>query len=199
MVEKSELCLILASKKMKHFTYIFLISFAGAILFSFTQKDKLPIIYWNEARLLTWDDFQGKDKELKKIRKSRKYKNTLAVCDSRIEYNLAKKDINAVFHKKTSFKAPVGRLNEALLRHEQYHFNITELYVRKFKAFIHNKKDSINHEIYFNILNEFEMKHQEFQKKYDSETQHSNDIQAQLSYELKIDSLLNYLNEFRPN
>jgi thymidylate synthase len=187
-----------AIQKMKHFTYILLISFIGALLFSFTQKDKHTIIYWNEDRLLTWDDFQGKKKELTKLRKSQKNKNTLAVCDSRIEFNLAKNDINAVFHKKTSLKAPIERLNEALLSHEQYHFNITELYVRKFKAFIHNKKDSIQHETYFNILNEFQKDHQEFQKKYDSETQHSNDIQAQLSYELKIDSLLNYLNEFRP-
>lgn len=183
---------------MKYFTYILLISFVGVLLFSFTRKDKHPIIYWNEARLLTWDDFQGKKKKLKEFRKSQKNKNALAVCDSRIEYNLAKNDINAVFHKKTSLKAPIERLDEALLRHEQYHFNITELYVRKFKAFIHNKKDSIQSETYFSILNKFKKDHQEFQKIYDSETQHSNDIQAQLSYELKIDSLLNYLNEFRP-
>ena len=76
--------------------------------------------------------------------------------------------------------------------HEQLHFDITEVYARKLRQELAKTKFSKNakaevKEIYRNILKELN----DFQNKYDSETNFSRDTVQQLIWNKKIKKALN--------
>jgi len=84
-----------------------------------------------------------------------------------------------------------------LLKHEQLHFDITELFTRKFRKELStmNFSEKVKSEIkvvYQRITNE----KVSVQKQYDLETDHSKNEQAQKAWQLKIDSELQKLLEF---
>lgn len=89
-------------------------------------------IEWSASRKLTWDDFKGPpDIE--------KYPDALAATNSGFGYansiNLFKANkihVKTIFYTNTSFVLPKGR-NDYVLRHEQIHFDITEIYSRKLR------------------------------------------------------------------
>jgi hypothetical protein len=184
--------------------FILLIGIAFVFLFSFTQKEK-DVICWSENRPLTWDDFKGKKSDLKKLRKGRKHKKTLALCSTTIEYDLEKSmkngkdDVRAVFNKKKSLKAPKEFLDDFILKHEQYHFNITELYVRKFRKGIEPLRDTLKFNAFNDILKDYMVQWKVYQSEYDSVTEHGSDRLVQIDFEEKIDIALKELEDYKSN
>lgn len=127
-------------------------------------------ISWQESRKLTWDDFKG-EPDLNS------FPNALAVTNSGMSYESERqlfKDgkvfIQSVFNTYQSWVLPEGR-TDYVLRHEQIHFDLTEIYTRKLrKAFIDSRITSSDayeaRQIFDKITSELSAK----QDQYDTET-----------------------------
>ncbi len=127
-------------------------------------------ISWSEHRKLTWDDFKGEPDLVN-------FPNALAVTNSGMSYESerqlfsnGKVFIQSMFNTYQSWVLPEGR-TEYVLRHEQIHFDLTEIYTRKLrKAFQDANITSTDaykaREIFDKISSELSMK----QDQYDAET-----------------------------
>jgi hypothetical protein len=116
---------------------------------------------------------------------------------SSIEYTknkLGKWQVYAYMNEKFSWK--IARDKDGLL-HEQYHFNITELFARKLRQQIVLQKLLIESiafkQLYFKMLRMLN----EMQNKYDTETEHSLNETLQLQWQKYIDEELAKLDEFK--
>ncbi|SDS51112.1 hypothetical protein SAMN04515667_2338 [Formosa sp. Hel1_31_208] len=128
-------------------------------------------IEWTQDRKLTWDDFKGEPDILN-------FPNALAVTNSGFSYESARnlfKDgklyVQSVFSTYQSWVLAKGR-NDYVLRHEQIHFDLTEIYTRKLRKAFSDAKINSNKLreaklIFDKISSELEFK----QDQYDAETQ----------------------------
>lgn len=161
-----------------------------------TSKQKDEIIPWKADATLTWSDFKGKPD------KSSPYK---AMTFSSISSNLLvfsekelKIEISCHFIKNKSWKKAE---TDELLKHEQVHFDITELAARKMRQRLSllKLKDLNQNNIKAKldkIFNTSTKEQQQMNKKYDSETDHSINKKEQEEWEVKIQNELEKLNEF---
>lgn len=127
-------------------------------------------ISWSEHRKLTWNDFKGEPDLIN-------FPNALAVTNSGMSYESERqffKDskvfIQSMFNTYASWVLPEGR-TDYVLRHEQIHFDLTEIYTRKLrKAFQDANITSSDafkaRQIFDKISSELSMK----QEQYDAET-----------------------------
>jgi len=80
-------------------------------------------------------------------------------------------------------------MQDITIKHEQYHFNLTEVYSRKLNDFIENTPDLSEGDITKRLLSlRAELKQE--QSDYDEESNHSLNYDIQRLWEFKIDSLL---------
>lgn len=135
---------------------------------------------WKPDFRLSWNDFKGSIPE---------NSNAAATTASGISYNFSTyyegKEIKIDF-KVQSFFYPTKSwykpkvCNEVTLLHEQLHFDITELYARKLRerlanaTFSKNVKEEVR-KIYKTTLRQLN----DFQNKYDSETNYSRNLPVQ--------------------
>jgi len=153
---------------------------------------------WNAGEKLKWSDFKATPD------RSHPY---AAITYSGMSYGFSADVVNgevSVDYKINCFfvsnKSWVKRRylgDVELLKHEQLHFDITELFTRKFRKELStmNFSEKVKSEIkvvYQRITNE----KVSVQKQYDLETDHSKNEQAQKAWQLKIDSELQKLLEF---
>ena len=169
----------------------------GLVFFSsFLRQDGKDVILWNEARLLTWDDFKGKPQKrfaaastaydiLKDVKKG--------------EGNKATVSVRAVFFCKTSWKDS-NWAEETILAHEQKHFDIVELFSRKLRKLLQNavyknykrveeKADSL----YAIIDKQMDVYHD----KYDDETNGSMNGEKQREWNKKIMAEIKTLEQYK--
>ncbi len=143
-------------------------------------------INWSADRKLTWDDFKGVPDTLN-------YPNTLAMTNSGFGYesgvNMLKEGkvfIQSVFNTNKSWVVVEGR-NDYVLRHEQIHFDITEIYSRKLRkeladANITSKNAEKAKPIFNRIFSEMELR----QQRYDQETQRGDKRETQEHWEAVV-------------
>jgi hypothetical protein len=174
---------------------LFLVSI---LLFLFTQSEPSERYTYQELPVLNWEDFKGVPP-----------KNAIyfASVNSSLGYTFTSKKVNgqlhvdvkveSYFYPQLSWKKKLTENNSKLLKHEQLHWDITELYARKLRAAFQNyvPKSNPKKEVDF-IFRKFEKERQSEQKFYDRETRHGtiNDIQSQ--WELKIMEELFKLSEY---
>jgi hypothetical protein len=137
--------------------------FAGQV-----QEDT---ILWTKSYKLDYSDFQG-PQQLR--RDSGATYDTLSISSCSIKYYIridsGRKKINAqaIFLKKKSWmigKAP------SVLKHEQGHFDITEIYAKRFQKIVNESNISDTHEFILLISSSYKQIGEEClqeQKKYDS-------------------------------
>ncbi|MDO3696048.1 hypothetical protein QVZ41_14440 [Wenyingzhuangia sp. chi5] len=158
-------------RKMKHLFYILIISSINVI------GQQKPI-YWKQNEKLTWEDFQGKADPKSSGNAKTTYKiditpSNIIVDENDNIHNYKKLSTVAIFYKDLSWSKEKNK-NSLLLKHEQLHFDIAELYARKikikFREAINRKetKFSVYQKIYSDLWNECRL----YQKKYDKETIH---------------------------
>ena len=149
----------------------------------------------NDHNLLTWDDFKGRPD-----RSSPYFANTA----SGFEFEMELKGDSIIiflpcyFEKKGSW-VKKGQGTAALLAHEQLHFDITELHVRKMRqAFINLGSVSLKtvNKNAEKIIKEFSKESSKRQNQYDKETNHSIKVQQQVEWEKQIETEMNELNNF---
>lgn len=141
-------------------------------------------IEWTPGRKLTWDDFKGEpDNET--------FPNAVAVTNSAISFESGSfnpfKDgkvfVRNMFNTNGSWVIPKGK-TDYVLKHEQIHFDITEIYTRKLRkalidANVTTKNSSRAYDIFNSIKNEWEEK----QERYDYDTKNGVKKETQEEWE----------------
>lgn len=160
---------------------------------SISRAQNTDTLYWTPERKLVWDDFKGAPDT---------QTNLLAMTYAGIGFQLAcendklKANIFCYFNQKNSWTK--DKESEYLLRHEQLHFDLTELYTRKLRQRINEVSDPCGknfgklNNIYQVIFTECENE----QNLYDKESNHSMNKQKQQEWELQIAKDLKTMEKF---
>lgn len=162
----------------------------------FSQMEELKI-YWNEDRLLTWEDFQGPPDSKVPFHASTSsgigFSWSMKSSKEGTEF---KYEITNSFNPDRSW-VKEGKESEHLLAHEQLHFDISELHARKFRKELKAYKitKSIKQDLN-TIYTKNERARQKMQRSFDSETKHSQNKEAQEKWQTFIASELNRLEAF---
>ena len=162
----------------------------------FSQENK-DIIPWSYDRSLTWDDFKGR---------VNKRSNFDALTSASFGFNYKYLSgqyytfiISVGFDEKSSW-VKMENATDDLLKHEQGHFDINEIYARLcIKELQHVKvknMDKFGKEVekVFDKVNRQMMK---FQDEYDKETNHSKVKDKQIEWNAKIENLLKETAEYK--
>ncbi len=180
----------------KIYKYLIFISFSLLLILGIIEKDVFirgGNIYWNSDKLPGWNAFRG-------------YPNYLTEYDAEIssyfnykilDDNFDSVSVETVMYPNHSWAKKTIRNSEYGLRHEHYHFNISEVTARKFrKAISELSKESLNKKtiksLYYRYLRDLGR----VQDKYDKDTQHSLLRERQKDWEYITDSLLNTLSYY---
>lgn len=167
--------------------------FIGVQTSSAQPQDCIQCIPWSENRKLTWSDFKAKP---------RKASPNEALTDSGMSIELecdgttSKAVVKCYFNASKSWTK--SKDSDYLLAHEQLHFDITELFVRKLRqqlSVFGNDCDKLNKHIesYYNKnYREFV----KYQDQYDRETRHSLNKEKQAYWEQKVTRELAELKPF---
>lgn len=171
------------NKKYKFQLSLVIIAFISFSFNSAFQKED-TVIYWQTDRKLTWDDFQGEVPT---------NTNLSAMSHTGMEHNYTFKnnileiDAQCSFEKLKSW-SKINNRTDALLKHEQGHFDITEIYIRKFRKQIteieFNSKNI--HEKFENNMRKINSEYNNCQNLYDKETNHHINQKKQAEWEEKI-------------
>lgn len=154
---------------------------------------------WSESYKLSWADFEGKPN----------YQvNAVAITASGISFGFSVKETNSKivsfttevfchFYPEQSWYKPAVA-DAHVLGHEQLHFNITELYARKFRQRISKLKVSNTIKTELRQLNKTINKElADMQDKYDAETNYSRNFENQSKWESYISEELKKLSKYK--
>ena len=168
---------------MKHL--ILLLVFSGITLIANAQ------VKWDDNRPLVWSDFKGP------VDESKTYSAfTHALCKYSYHWRrtgntyTVKVKLESYFDEQTSWSRS-EKQSDALLKHEQLHFDINELFMRKMMIAFNEKIYTSNYagelkEIFAQYLKDV----QAMQDQYDLETAHSRIRDKQLEWEASIHNQL---------
>lgn len=157
-------------------------------------------IIWEEGKKLTWDNFKSPVNR-------KKNPDVAAYTHCGWEFYSEKSSdpkapvtitIQTLFHEDKSWK-DVKRMDDYILLHEQKHFDIAELFVRKFRKAVAEKiKNSEDYNKYFKaIYDGISVDYKNFQMAYDSETRHGIDKEKQNEYNQLISEQLDNLKSYQ--
>lgn len=153
----------------------------------FTPKQDEDFIRWQENKKLTWDDFKAPPQKIG---------NTAALTTTHLGFSYsvsngkATYEINCGFQKSRSWGLVK---NDWILKHEQGHFDIAEIFARKlFKLVSEYRFDKTSFQkdldvIYKSVMDEKE----KFQQQYDNESDYSRNKPKQEEWIKKIEKELN--------
>jgi hypothetical protein len=154
-------------------------------------------LYWSSNRKLKWSDFQSS------VSKNKIYSNVSAVTVSSIRRSIQQFDyevpdyfVIAYFNKRESWTKDTNSFN--LLNHEQGHFDIIEVRARMIRQEIQKLKNEDNFDLqdYEDAIAKITAQNDSLNDKYDLETRHGTDYEAQSKWNGKIAVLLKELNQF---
>jgi hypothetical protein len=167
------------------------------LVISQTHSDEVSMT-WKASSPLTWADFKGTPN----VNKSAvaltatgiTFGYSLATIDKKIVDYTA--DVKAHFYPNKSWCLK-EKVDPYILKHEQLHFNITELYARLFRKKLKGLRvnQKISHQL-DDLHRSINQAVDETQKRYDAETKHSINIEAQKAWEDSITEALKNLEEF---
>jgi len=157
------------------------------ILFLFLSIS-LPVndavkMQWNENRQLTWDDFRGvPDLDggyVASTNSGMSFSFSYKVKEGKMTMEY---EILCNFYPELSWYKP-DLVTDYILKHEQTHFDISELYTRKLRkameetSFSNNPKEEVNE-----LYQKMENARRQLQAKYDSETDHSKNEPVEIQW-----------------
>ena len=145
---------------------------------------RTPIL--TEWRQLTWDDFEGT------VRPFTYWAAGINSYVDIVQDSLGTYRAIAVQNNQLSWRKAKLNNEDYVLKHEQYHFNITEYHARKLNKRL-SEIDQTNPVMVKNELNKIRRETNELQFKYDREASHGSNKRQQKLWEIKIDSMLNTL------
>jgi len=178
---------------MKHNRFFTFCVLTGLFLLFTSGKDTPDTIYWSESDGLEWDDFEGQPRH--------DYADVSALTSSGIVHYKGCKDgkinykVRAYFEKEESWVKEEAR-TEHHLRHEQIHFDITELYARKLRKILSDRSFKCEQEAAFEeCVNNFVANWHSEQQSFDAHSRHSLNKDAQQEWYYRIEMELSLLND----
>lgn len=154
---------------------------------------------WSEAQKLTWADFKAT---------ADANSDAVALTASGITFGYSVKTsgrriidfstfVEAHFYPNKSWYI-YERANDYILGHEQLHFDITELYVRKFRQQLDRLVANQNIKAQMNQINvAINQALDKTQKTYDAQSNHSINVEAQKYWETFINEELEKLDKYK--
>ncbi len=177
---------------------IAVIAFFGTNSAVAQSKKCKDCIEWSAARKLSWSDFRGTPKNASR---NEALTDSGMSIDLQCDNSSSTVTIQCYFNRQRSWTK--DKESKYLLAHEQLHFDITELFVRKLRkqiAALGNDCQKLNQHIeeYYNKNYRAFVR---YQHAYDSESKHSLNKEMQAYWEKKVARELKELEEFasRPN
>ena len=170
---------------LREFNYNKLIGSFAIVLFSAYTCTAMAqdTLHWTATDTLSWNDFKGKPN----ISSSH-----LAISSTGISYSLHSTEndydytVAAFFNRSLSWRKPTADLK--ILKHEQGHFDITEIFARKVDSALHQLhpdratiKTTIDQ-----LVKKYVDEKNEYQRKYDLETSFGTNVTTQLEWEVFI-------------
>lgn len=153
-------------------------SIVGQIL---PEKENDTIIVWSKYRKLDWNDFQRSVHKETRGAQSDIGIDVLSIPTKNKDYKYV---VLTYFYKLRSSTATTSPV---VLKHEQLHFDIAELFARKMRIkieLLNKKKFDIDN--YNNAIDAIYQNYYLYQEKFDKETGHSLVIENQKYWEEKI-------------
>lgn len=159
-----------------------------AFLFCELAYSQYPVIYWNENAPLKWEYFSGKAKDTSTFDAE-----VFAEVRYTYQFNSANNyafDVYAQVDPQTSW-CKGAKQSAELLKHEQLHFDIAEVFARRIKQAFENYQytENFSSEI-LEIFNQKKAEYHAVQRRYDEETNHSTDKEKQRFWEQQIQNEL---------
>lgn len=165
----------------------------------FVQDDE-PVLTWNDSYKLSWQDFKAKpnfaDSAVAITASGITFGFSITQTD-RDEVVSFSSEVHAHFYPEESWYK-IERADDHILGHEQLHFDITELFARKFRYQISQLKlsNSIRRQLK-KIHNDINSELSQMQKKYDKETDFSRNFEFQAKWKIFIDAELKRFSKFK--
>ncbi|MDY8136339.1 hypothetical protein [Aquimarina sp. 2201CG5-10] len=174
--------------KPRYYSYISLLLLGIIITFGYINRVILKeSISWSD-RSLDWNDFQP-------VHKIEGSYDAAVYSDIYYPKRITKDDskVYAFMDPNQSEWVNDSLPDSQLLKHEQYHFNITEYHARLLRKEVVKKGiNKINKFELRNLYEKYERKRNLMQNEYDEDSDHNIDYQKQRYWELKIDDLLRH-------
>lgn len=174
------------------FKSIIVVIILNYLLLSCATTNKSTIaateIAWAENKPIQFNNFMG----VKPIES--KYAAFISSYINIKPYDSANYTIKAVMRCNLSYTITSDKY---ILKHEQYHFDITELFARMLRKQIIEEQIKIPSSKYYYCYAEQLNKYLNFQANYDSITQHSKNKAQQLLWQKNIDAQLAALEQYK--
>jgi len=154
-----------------------------------------PVIEWSPDVKLKWSDFKARNKVTKG------FSVATSTCGFGYEGEVKGDNISinvfVRFYCNNSWKNPGYHMND-VLEHEQLHFDICELYGRKFYREVVKlrKSNRLTEKSLEKIYNELVEEYNDYQDIYDAQTGHSTKTMKQLEWNNRVAADLNSLAHF---
>ncbi len=166
-------------------------------LFAQSNFENDSILLWNSKRKINLNDFTSENKTHEYEQATAVIAPSLILIPRRIhESNISSVKIVAIMYKNESWSKSI---EDYVILHEQGHFDITEIFARKFrKKMAEVKVSEIKIDVVFltNLFNSNDIEHWDFQFQYESETQRGTNYKMQQIWNEKIKRMLEELKDF---
>ena len=165
--------------------FIFFLGFANA-------QDK---IFWNANEKLVWSDFQSQTKPNTSQAAATTYCGISYLLNSSTKKFTDKQvKIESFFIPSKSWAHPEHKTDNVLM-HEQSHFDIAELFARRFRKIISDKSLDVKslQTYYERVYDDYK----DYQQDYETVTNHGRIRDKQLEYSRKIDREIEDLSDFK--
>jgi hypothetical protein len=164
----------------------------------FVSENDTEKIQWSESNRLTWADFQGVPNRgsgyVASTNSGMSFSFSYGNRNGTIEYDYS---IESNFYPKLSWYKN-GQVSDYILKHEQTHFDISELHTRIFRKRMEASSFSENIKAEVGMLYEkTETERKEMQKRYDAETNHSQEIEIEHQWRAFVAEQLNLYDRWK--
>lgn len=161
--------------------------FVSIFFFLSIPQSNTEKILWQENQKLSWEDFKGKA-----VPSASFVATTNTGISFEYSYSMKNNEVS-VKYSVTSFFYPQGswfvpeKVNLHILKHEQAHFDISELHARILRKNLAGKKftKKIKSEIE-SIYTQVEQKRRAMQTKFDAESDHSRNLEKEAFWQKYI-------------
>ena len=166
------------------------------LFFTFPTQDNIKM-RWRNDNPLVWDDFRGKptgsSEYVASTNSGISFSSSYKIREQQITLDYT---ITAFFYPELSWYRE-GIVNNRILKHEQTHFNITQLFARKVRKQLTKTSytKNIQKEIEA-IYQTIEKERQELQHRYDYETEHSKNEEKEQQWQFFIKTELKKLEDW---
>ncbi len=160
------------------------------------QEEKLE---WGADRQLTWRDFKGEPEKSKEFVATTNSGVSLAFSSqTKNKITTYTTAVTTFFYPHSSWYRP-GNVSAYILKHEQTHFDISEIFARKLRKTLKelDQNDPEFKNLVQKAFNDNEYERVLFQSTFDVETDHSNYPDQEREWEQKVIDLLKELDAYK--